>query len=132
GEGLPMPPSPPRGEGSPMPPSPLGGEGPGVRGMSQGPSPPTPLPGVPGRGEPERPSPPLRGRGVGVRRREDSPSPPAPLPGVPGRGENGAAELSETAAALLLCNPLNPLILDKGWSEPLLALAVAGCLWAAA
>src|SRR5207253_2205211 len=32
-------------------PSPLGGEGLGVRGKSDNPSPPTPLPGVPGRGE---------------------------------------------------------------------------------
>jgi hypothetical protein len=41
------------------------------------------------------------------------------------------SQASQTAAALLLCNPLNPLIIAQSWSEPLVTCAVAACLWAA-
>ncbi len=43
----------------------------------------------------------------------------------------GWSQASQTAAALLLCSPLNPLIIAQSWSEPLLTLAVASCLCAA-
>jgi hypothetical protein len=57
----------------------------------------------------------------------------AALIGAVGRAAGSEArQQSETAAALFLCNPVNPFLIDKGWSEPLLALAAAGCLWAAA
>jgi Glycosyltransferase family 87 len=47
------------------------------------------------------------------------------------KGGESRDELPELAAVLFLCNPLNCVILDRGWTEPILCLASAASFWAA-
>jgi uncharacterized membrane protein len=56
----------------------------------------------------------------------------AALVAAAGRKREGSPEeWPELAAVLFLCNPLNGVILDRGWTEPILCLAGAASLWAA-
>jgi hypothetical protein len=47
------------------------------------------------------------------------------------KGGESRDELPELAAVLFLCNPVNCVILDRGWTEPILCLASAASFWAA-
>jgi hypothetical protein len=57
----------------------------------------------------------------------------AALMGALGRGGGSSTgDLPHFAAVLLLCNPVNFYILDRGWTEPLLCLGMGICGWAVA